>query len=212
MKYSPQQQQQQKERKSESEIGSVELSPSQEANQQRGSMASMENPKNNGSSSSNTSDVLVTITPTTTTITITTTTTTTTTITSSNTITISLPPNTVTISKKRQQGVKEEDRIVGYSWSCREYGHHLSSCDLLKVPATVLESRTNSATKTLPPRSASSQEPRLGIHSIKPTNKEDEEKVEEEEEEEEEEVVVVEEVNSLSNKLVVPGGNAWITQ
>ncbi|XP_015172804.1 PREDICTED: uncharacterized protein LOC107064540 [Polistes dominula] len=51
MKYSPQQQQQ-KERKSESEVGSVELTSSQEPNQQRGSMASMENPKNNGSSSS----------------------------------------------------------------------------------------------------------------------------------------------------------------
>ncbi|KAL2733725.1 rap1 GTPase-activating protein 1-like isoform X1, partial [Vespula squamosa] len=50
MKYSPQQQQQ-KERKSESEIGSVELTPSREANQ-RSSMASMDNPKNNGSSSS----------------------------------------------------------------------------------------------------------------------------------------------------------------
>ncbi|KAF7405648.1 hypothetical protein HZH68_005017 [Vespula germanica] len=115
-------------------------------------------------------------------------------------------------TKKRQQGAKEEDRIVGYPWTCREYGHHLSSSDLLKVP-TVLESRANSATKTSPPRSVSSQEARLGIHSIQPTNKEEEEN--EEEEEEEEEVVVeveMEVVNSLSNKLVVPGGNTWITQ
>ncbi|XP_043667527.1 rap1 GTPase-activating protein 1-like isoform X2 [Vespula pensylvanica] len=66
-------------------------------------------------------------------------------------------------TKKRQQGTKEEDRIVGYPWTCREYGHHLSSSDLLKVP-TVLESRANSATKTSPPRSVSSQEARLGIH------------------------------------------------
>ncbi|KAF7402283.1 hypothetical protein HZH66_004550 [Vespula vulgaris] len=66
-------------------------------------------------------------------------------------------------TKKRQQGAKEEDRIVGYPWTCREYGHHLSSSDLLKVP-TVLESRANSATKTSPPRSVSSQEARLGIH------------------------------------------------
>ncbi|XP_047349262.1 rap1 GTPase-activating protein 1 isoform X3 [Vespa velutina] len=67
-------------------------------------------------------------------------------------------------TKKRQQGAKEEDRIVGYPWTCREYGHHLSSSDLLKVPATVLESRANSATKTSPPRSVSSQEARLGIY------------------------------------------------
>ena len=36
-------------------------------------------------------------------------------------------------SGRRQQSVKEDDR-ASYTWNCREYGHHLSSCDLLKVP------------------------------------------------------------------------------
>ncbi|XP_076645732.1 uncharacterized protein LOC143355104 isoform X2 [Halictus rubicundus] len=39
-------------------------------------------------------------------------------------------------STRRQQSMKEDDR-GGYTWNCREYGHHLSSCDLLKVPTTL---------------------------------------------------------------------------
>lgn len=35
----------------------------------------------------------------------------------------------------RRQSTKSGDEIRGsYGWDCREYGHHLSSLDLLKVP------------------------------------------------------------------------------
>ncbi|KAK9303811.1 hypothetical protein QLX08_004553 [Tetragonisca angustula] len=53
---------------------------------------------------------------------------------------------------RRQQSVKEDDR-ASYTWNCREYGHHLSSCDLLKVP-TALGCRGH----------ATSPEPRIAIH------------------------------------------------
>ncbi|CAD1469725.1 unnamed protein product, partial [Heterotrigona itama] len=54
---------------------------------------------------------------------------------------------------RRQQSVKEDDR-ASYTWNCREYGHHLSSCDLLKVP-TALGCRGHTT----------SPEPRIAIHS-----------------------------------------------
>ncbi|XP_050578489.1 rap1 GTPase-activating protein 1 isoform X1 [Bombus affinis] len=53
---------------------------------------------------------------------------------------------------RRQQSVKEDDRS-SYTWNCREYGHHLSSCDLLKVP-TALGCRGHTT----------SPEPRMAIH------------------------------------------------
>ncbi|XP_043578771.1 rap1 GTPase-activating protein 1 isoform X1 [Bombus pyrosoma] len=53
---------------------------------------------------------------------------------------------------RRQQSVKEDDR-GSYTWNCREYGHHLSSCDLLKVP-TALGCRGHTT----------SPEPRMAIH------------------------------------------------
>ncbi|XP_033338316.1 rap1 GTPase-activating protein 1 isoform X2 [Megalopta genalis] len=53
---------------------------------------------------------------------------------------------------RRQQSMKEDNRS-GYTWNCREYGHHLSSCDLLKVP-TVLASREQ----------PTSPKPRITIH------------------------------------------------
>ncbi|XP_043791392.1 rap1 GTPase-activating protein 1 isoform X6 [Apis laboriosa] len=55
-------------------------------------------------------------------------------------------------SGRRQQSVKEDDR-ASYTWNCREYGHHLSSCDLLKVP-TALGCRGQTT----------SPEPRIAIH------------------------------------------------
>ncbi|XP_061936596.1 rap1 GTPase-activating protein 1 isoform X2 [Apis cerana] len=56
---------------------------------------------------------------------------------------------------RRQQSVKEDDR-ASYTWNCREYGHHLSSCDLLKVP-TALGCRGQTT----------SPEPRIAIHRSK---------------------------------------------
>ncbi|KAG7208640.1 hypothetical protein KM043_014847 [Ampulex compressa] len=55
-------------------------------------------------------------------------------------------------SGRRQQQGKEEER-AGYTWSCREYGHHLSTCDLLKVP-NAFNCRGH----------ATSPEPRITIH------------------------------------------------
>ncbi|XP_391824.3 rap1 GTPase-activating protein 1 isoform X4 [Apis mellifera] len=55
-------------------------------------------------------------------------------------------------SGRRQQSVKEDDR-ASYTWNCREYGHHLSSCDLLKVPPALgCRGQTTSP------------EPRIAIH------------------------------------------------
>ncbi|XP_043260824.1 rap1 GTPase-activating protein 1 isoform X1 [Colletes gigas] len=53
---------------------------------------------------------------------------------------------------RRQQSMKEDERS-GYTWNCREYGNHLSSCDLLKVP-TALGCRGQTT----------SPEPRITIH------------------------------------------------
>ncbi|XP_031828343.1 uncharacterized protein LOC116425156 isoform X2 [Nomia melanderi] len=53
---------------------------------------------------------------------------------------------------RRQQSMKEDDR-GGYTWNCRGYGHHLSSCDLLKVP-TALACREQ----------PTSPKPRITIH------------------------------------------------
>ncbi|XP_014472718.1 PREDICTED: rap1 GTPase-activating protein 1-like isoform X2 [Dinoponera quadriceps] len=38
---------------------------------------------------------------------------------------------------RRQRSVKESDErgVLGYTWTCRDYGHHLSFGDLLKAPA-----------------------------------------------------------------------------
>ncbi|XP_034187091.1 uncharacterized protein LOC117607475 isoform X2 [Osmia lignaria lignaria] len=53
---------------------------------------------------------------------------------------------------RRQQSMKEDER-GSYTWNCREYGHHLSSCDLLKVP-TALSCRGQTT----------SPEPRITLH------------------------------------------------
>lgn len=53
---------------------------------------------------------------------------------------------------RRQQSMKEDER-GSYTWNCREYGHHLSSCDLLKVP-TALSCRGQTT----------SPEPRIALH------------------------------------------------
>ncbi|XP_043480052.1 uncharacterized protein LOC122509844 [Leptopilina heterotoma] len=56
--------------------------------------------------------------------------------------------------KNRRQSIKQpNDDDRGYNWNLRNYRHHVSSCDLLKVPSTNHRGRI-------------SPEPRLTVTSV----------------------------------------------